>query len=187
MVKNTKGGSGHKSQARKFVAPKSSNKTRLSDDESELYAFVVNKSGGDNMIVMCQDEKERRCVIRGKFRSSRGKRDNFISKGSWVLVGVRDWSSDNQVCDLLEVYNENDKIKLKLVNGINWNKFVSHDLECSNIASTNEDDSFQFSNNTAEEDEYKQLVSDTNQKQIMLHSINEEDEEQGEDINIDDI
>jgi hypothetical protein len=136
---------------------------------------------------MCQDEKERRCVIRGKFRSSRGKRDNFISKGSWVLVGVRDWSSDNQVCDLLEVYNENDKIKLKMVNGINWNKFVSHDLECSNIASTNDDDSFQFSNNTAEEDEYKQLVSDTNQKQIMLHSINEEDEEQAQDINIDDI
>jgi len=186
MVKNTKGGSGHKSQARKFVASKSSNKTRLSNDESELYAFVVTKSGGDNMIVMCQDEKERRCIIRGKFRSSRGKRDNFISKGSWVLVGIRDWSSDNQLCDLLEVYNENDKVKLKTVNGINWNKFVSHDLECSNISAC-EDESFQFSNNTAEEDEYKQLVSDTNQKQLTLHSINEDDEEQAQDINIDDI
>jgi translation initiation factor IF-1 len=187
MVKNTKGGSGHKSQARKFVATKSSNKTRLSNDESELYAFVVTKSGGDNMIVMCQDEKERRCIIRGKFRSSRGKRDNFISKGSWVLVGVRDWSSDNQICDLLEVYNENDKIKLNTVNGINWNKFLSHDIECSNITATNEDESFQFSTNTAEEDEYKQLVSDTNQKQLTLHSINEEDEELAQDINIDDI
>jgi len=186
MVKNTKGGSGHKSQARKFVASKSSNRTRLSNDESELYAFVVTKSGGDNMVVMCQDEKERRCVIRGKFRSSRGKRDNFISKGSWILVGIRDWSSDNQVCDLLEVYNENDKTKLKTVNGINWNKFVSHDLECNNV-STTEDESFQFANNTAEEDEYKQLVSDTNQKQLKLHSINEEDEEQAQDINIDDI
>jgi len=136
---------------------------------------------------MCQDEKERRCIIRGKFRSSRGKRDNFISKGSWVLVGVRDWSSDNQICDLLEVYNENDKIKLKTVNGINWNKFLSHDMECSNITATNEDESFQFSTNTAEEDEYKQLVSDTNQKQLTLHSINEEDEELAQDINIDDI
>ena len=186
MVKNTKGGSGHKSQARKFVA-KSSNKTRLSNDEAELYAFVVTKSGGDNMIVMCQDEKERRCIIRGKFRSSRGKRDNFISKGSWVLVGIRDWSSDNQLCDLLEVYNENDKTKLKTINGINWYKFISHDLECSNITSTTDEDSFQFSNNTTEEDEYKQLVSDTTQQKLTLQSINEEDEEMTNNINIDDI
>jgi hypothetical protein len=60
-------------------------------------------------------------------------------------------------------------------------------MECSNITATNEDDSFQFSTNTAEEDEYKQLVSDTTQKQLTLHSINEEDEELAQDINIDDI
>jgi len=183
MVKNTKGGSGHKSQARKFVSTKSSNKTRLAENEYELYAFVVTKSGGDNLIVMCQDEKERRCIIRGKFRSSRGKRDNFISKGSWILVGIRDWSSDNQLCDLLEVYNENDKIKLKTVNGINWNKFVSHDLECSNISST-EEDYIQFTN-TVEEDEYNKLVSATNQQKLSLQPINEE--EYSQDINIDDI
>ena len=181
MVKKTKGGSGHKSQARKFVSTKSSNKTRLSENESELYAFVVTKSGGDNLIVMCQDEKERRCIIRGKFRSSRGKRDNFISKGSWILVGIRDWSSDNHLCDLLEVYNENDKIKLKTINGINWNKFVSHDLECSNITST-EEDYIQFTNNV-EEDEYNKLVSDTNQQKLTL----QDDEEYSQDINIDDI
>jgi hypothetical protein len=60
-------------------------------------------------------------------------------------------------------------------------------MQCSNISATDDDDSFQFSTNTAEEDEYKQLVSDTNQKQLTLHSINEEDEERAQDINIDDI
>jgi translation initiation factor IF-1 len=156
-------------------------------DESEMYAFVVNKSGGDNLIVMCQDEKERRCIIRGKFRSSRGKRDNFISKGSWLLVGIRDWSSDNQICDLLEVYNENDKVKLKNVNGINWNKFISHDLECSNITS-NDEDSFQFTTQSSEEDEYRKLIEDSNQKQLTLSSINENnDDDEDDDINIDDI
>ena len=59
-------------------------------------------------------------------------------------------------------------------------------MECSNISSTTEEDSFQFSNNTTEEDEYKQLVSDTTQQKLTLHSINEEDEEMS-NINIDDI
>jgi len=185
MVKNTKGGSGHKSQARKFVATKSSNKTRLSEDESELYAFVINKSGGDNMVIMCEDDKERRCIIRGKFRSSRGKRDNFISKGSWVLVGIRGWSSDDNVCDLLEVYNENDKMKLKTIPGINWNKFISHDHACTNTT-VSQDDNFVFSTNTSEEEEYNMLVSDS-KKQMTLHSINEIDSGEEVEIDIDDI
>ena len=110
MVKNVKGGSGHKSQARKFVAPKAISKTRLAIEDGEQYAYVTNKSGGENLIVICQDNISRRCVIRGKFRSSRGKRDNFISKGTWILVGLRDWSGTNSdVCDLLEVYNDSDK------------------------------------------------------------------------------
>jgi len=181
MVKNTKGGSGHKSQARKFVAAKSFSKTRLSEDESEIYAFVTKKSGGENIMVMCQDEKERRCIIRGKFRSSRGKRDNFIAKGTWVLVGVRDWSSNNEICDLLEVYNENDKNKLKTIQGINWQRFISHDAECSNT--TTEDDSVVFTTNTSEEEEYAKLVSES-KSQISLNPIEESTEDE---IDIDDI
>ena len=44
MVKNTKGGSGHKSQARKHeTSGKQSNfKTRFSEDEFEYYAQVTN-------------------------------------------------------------------------------------------------------------------------------------------------
>jgi len=181
MVKNTKGGSGHKSQARKFVSGKPSFKTRLSENEFEIYAFVTKKLGGENISIMCQDEKERRCIIRGKFRSSRGKRDNFIAKGTWVLVGIRDWSSNNEICDLLEVYNENDKNKLKTIPGINWQKFISHDCECTNTSETNDD--IIFTTNTAEEEDYTKLVVESKQ-QIRLHSINEEDEEE---INIDDI
>ena len=190
MVKNTKGGSGHKSQARKFVSPKASSKTRLATEEGEIYAFVMNKSGGENCVVMCQDQVSRRCVIRGKFRSSRGKRDNFITKGTWVLVGIRDWtsSSEKQVCDLLEVYNENDKIKLKTVPNVNWTKFISHDLECSSRdgSSATMDESFEFSNSTTEE-EY-QTMMETSKSTMTLQTINEtatvEDEEE---IDIDDI
>jgi translation initiation factor IF-1 len=174
MVKNTKGGSGHKSQARKFVSPKASSKTRLATEEGEVYAFVMNKSGGENCIVMCQDEVSRRCVIRGKFRSSRGKRDNFIAKGTWVLVGIREWtSSEKQVCDLLEVYNENDKIKLKTVPNVNWTKFISHDLECSSRdgSSAMQDDSFEFSNSTVEE-EYQKIM-ESSKSRMTLQTISE--------------
>lgn len=186
MVKNTKGGSGHKGQARKFVAPKSSYKTRLATEEGEMYAYVTNKSGGENCIVICQDEVSRRCVIRGKFRSSRGKRDNFITKGSWVLVGIRDWSSrEKSVCDLLEVYNESDKLKLKSVPNINWSKFISHDLECSMKEAVVGEDNFEFSNSTAEEEEYQQMV-DSCKSKMTLQPIQDTDEME-EEIDIDDI
>ena len=191
MVKNTKGGSGHKGQARKFVAPKSSYKTRLATEEGELYAYVTNKSGGENCLVICQDEILRRCVIRGKFRSSRGKRDNFITKGSWILVGIRDWAStEKPVCDLLEVYNESDKVKLKMIPNINWSKFISHDLECSTKVSSavaaDMEETFEFSNSVAEEEEYQQMV-DTCKSRIQFQSVHDDSDEVEEDIHIDDI
>ena len=186
MVKNTKGGSSHKSQARKFVTSKSSSRTRFVKEEGELYAFVTNKSGGDNCLVMCQDDVSRRCVIRGKFRSSRGKRDNFIAKGTWVLVGVRDWSSSSGVCDLLEVYNEHDKQSLKTIPGINWNKFISHDVECTSKETTSggyDQDTFEFTNDTTTE-EFEELVA-ASKSTITLQSIEENEVE--ENINVDDI
>jgi translation initiation factor IF-1 len=196
MVKNVKGGSGHKSQARKFVAPKAISKTRLAIEEGEQYAYVTNKSGGENLIVICQDNISRRCVIRGKFRSSRGKRDNFISKGTWVLVGLRDWSGTNSdVCDLLEVYNDSDKSRLTTVAGVNWGKFISHDMECSNSTAKSgsgyEDDAFEFSNTAtdAAEDEFAELIA-TSKATITLRSIDEEGGSgvvEDEEIDLDDI
>ena len=95
MVKNTKGGSGHKSQARKYeTSGKQSNfKTRFSEDEFEYYAQVTAILGNGMCHVMCKDGKKRLCIIRGKFRG-RGKRDNTISNGKWVLVGGRDFEAE---------------------------------------------------------------------------------------------
>ena len=107
------------------------------------------------------------------------KRKDDVS--TWVLVGVRDWSSNNEICDLLEVYNENDKNKLKTIQGINWQKFISHDAECSNT--TTEDDSVVFTTNTSEEEEYAKLVSES-KSQISLNPIEESTEDE---IDIDDI
>jgi len=191
MVKNVKGGTGHKSQARKHVVAKESAKTRLASDEYESYGFVTSILGGSNCHVICQDGVKRLCIIRGKFRGSRGKRDNMISRGTWVLVGIREWATESSKpdtldkCDLLEVYNENDKYKLRTIPDIDWSKFVINELDSSNKSSKNDIyDDVIFSNDISEE-EYNSLVENLNTGKIDLLISDNKDKD--EEINIDDI
>ena len=144
MPKNTKGGSGHKGLASKdCYTAKANAKTRISVDEYELYGQVKSMTGNGMCIVFCQDSKFRLCIIRGKFKG-KGKRDNIIVDGSWVLVGLREFETEHDVgiidpgtlsgkqkeknkldkCDLLELYSAKDKNYLK--NEINlpcWSLF----------------------------------------------------------------
>jgi len=191
MVKNTKGGSGHKSQARKHeTSGKQSNfKTRFSEDEFEYYAQVVAMLGNGMCHVMCKDGKKRLCVIRGKFRG-RGKRDNTLSNGKWVLVGGRDFEAEKsgegknlEKCDLLEVYSDLDKERLKGLGG--FNDFIARDNTFVAISGGSTDNDFEFSDN-AGEDEYNTLMSELKPKQISLVSIAESQYEDVE-INVDDI
>ena len=70
--------------------------------------------GGANCEVICEDGHKRLCIIRNKFRG-RGKRDNFIGPGVWVLVGLREWEArtgdKQEKCDLLCVYREDEKVE----------------------------------------------------------------------------
>ena len=112
MVKNTGGNKAKKFASKSFNVSERS--TRFSTDKDEVYA-VVNKMLGSNMCeVLGIDGKTRLCVIRGKF-SGKGKRDNRLGRGKWILIGLRSWevtSKEKEKCDLLEVYNDNDKDKL---------------------------------------------------------------------------
>jgi len=66
--------------------------------------------------VKCIDGETRLCIIRKKFKG-RSKRDNMITNGSYVLVGVRDWEvvevGKKRKCDLLEVYSSSDIEQIK--------------------------------------------------------------------------
>lgn len=161
MVKNVKGGSGHKSQARKFASTgvsKQTSKLRIVEEDGEIYAQVIKVFGNGMCDVLCIDEKTRLCIIRGKFRG-RGKRDNTIRPGSWVLVGKREWESEKkdekEKCDLLEVYSDFDIERLKKSVHENWKIFANMDIVKSN---TNVDleDTFEFSNSNA--DEYNRVM-----------------------------
>ena len=117
MVKNLTGGNKSRGQARnKYnnVAETQNKHVRKATEEGEMYAVITKIFGGAQCQVMCNDGISRSCIIRGKFKA-RGKRDNIISLGSWILVGIRDWevrSTGIQKCDLLEVYSPPEKEQL---------------------------------------------------------------------------
>lgn len=129
MVINEKGGCKGKKVARKHLT-KGKNELRLSHSSNEKYA-IVKKLLGNTCDVICDDGKERRCMIRGKF-TGRNKRDNMIDSGIYILVGLREWVNEESggsggggaghknvnYCDLLEVYNSAERDILKRTHGV---------------------------------------------------------------------
>jgi len=128
MVKNEAGGCKGKKVARKHHTAKGKNELRLSTSPEEKYA-IVKKVLGNTCDVICDDGKERRCIIRGKF-TGRNKRDNMLDNGTYILVGLREWVVEDNVtrdnsnnknvryCDLLEVYNSMERDILRRTHGV---------------------------------------------------------------------
>jgi translation initiation factor 1A len=139
MVKNA-GGNKTKGQARKFASGGAKNdKLRLSEDACEVYAMVEKLLGNGMCHVLCHDGLTRLCHIRGKFRG-RGKRDNTVGNGTWILVGLREWDlekkdeSKMQNCDLLEVYQDRDRNELmSTVKNVKWRLFTKNDDDINNM------------------------------------------------------
>jgi initiation factor 1A len=138
MVKNTHGGSGHKKFGRKYTVNKPNNRLRVALEEGEEYAIVTKMLGNNMFHCHCIDDTIRLGHIRGKF-AGRGKRDNMIGCGTWVLIGIREWDLDKkatndgsnsklQQCDLLEVYSESDKDYLKDTIDANWIILINNDI-----------------------------------------------------------
>jgi hypothetical protein len=113
MVKNVSGGSGQKSKGRKYEVKKRS-VLRMPEEEGEEIGYVTKNEGGGicRVLVMINNkEKMLRGHIRGKFRS-RNRKDNNISSGSVVMIGLRNWEGEeHKECDILEVYDQ-EEVKL---------------------------------------------------------------------------
>ena len=129
MVRNKFGGNRHKKMARKNIhTGPIQQKTRYSTCSDEIYACCNEIYGGGQIKVVCLDGTEMLCFIRNKFRG-RGKRDNKVSIGTWLLVGKRSFETVAKKTklaksDLLEVYNDYDKENLEQnVMNVDWNVF----------------------------------------------------------------
>jgi len=184
MVKNTTGGNKSKGKASKSFTKPVNSYLRTAECELELYAQVIKALGNGMCHVVCvNDGLTRLCHIRGKFRG-RGKGDNIVKNGSWLLVGLREWEhSDNkklQNCDLLEVYTDHEKEKLKLVVKIDWSAFTSNDNKNMNLSGDTVS-SFVFTDE--KEDEYKGLV----ESEMVVNKTDAIVVDDGDEINVDDI
>jgi translation initiation factor IF-1 len=109
MVRNANGGNKGKGVARKHITGAREPKAlRLSSCELERYGAVIRVLGNGMFYVATDEHPQLLGRIRNKFKG-RSKRDNMISLGSVVLIGLREWEHPNyKECDLLEVYDANE-------------------------------------------------------------------------------
>lgn len=206
MVKNTKGGSGHKKFARKFSngGGAKANNLRTSQDMGEVYAIVTKMLGNGMFHCCCIDRKSRLGHIRGKFSHRGGKRDNMVQVGKWILIGLREWdtsennssiSKDNkkmQQCDLLEVYSDTDKQRLKETFTEDWFVLESNDVTKITNGSTSATESIIFTTEDDIEREMliKEMKSSASNKIILNENKcdnKDDEEEEDQEINFDDI
>jgi len=162
MVKNSTGGNKSKGFARKNLV-KRDTALRVVKEEGEIYAQAVKILGGSIASAIDIDGNPLRAHIRGKFRG-RGKRDNFIGPGTWLLVGLHNWQTTSKAdkikdCDILEVYSDTDKNRLKnTVTTVNWDTFIANDTKT--IGSTEDekvDDGIEFADEATQE--FEQLIA----------------------------
>jgi initiation factor 1A len=164
MVKNTAGGSKHKSMARKNMGGGGGGKLRMPEEEGECFAKVTRMLGnGMCSVVVWKDNVQLTdvtCFIRGKFRS-RNKKQNFVATESFILVGLRDWSSSHDKCDLLHVYDDSQLQQLSS------NSFLFKDFSSSfNNNNNNNDNQLIFTNHSISNHSIHQPPLET---QIDLH------------------
>ena len=190
MVKNTTGGNKAKGKARKLNegAPRQNAYLRTSTNEFELYAQVSKVLGNGMCHVMCvSDGATRLCHIRGKFRG-RGKSDNIVRNGTWLLVGLREWENGGsggskklQNCDLLEVYSDLEKEKLKTTVKLDWTIFTANDNKNANLE---EDTVETFVFSDQKEDEYNEILKAAETTTTTLVKVADDDDDE---IDINDI
>ena len=160
MVKNNGGNKAKKFASKSFNM--SDRITRFASEQGEMYAVVKRILGNNMCEILAIDGSIKLCVIRGKF-SGKGKRDNRLAKGTWILIGIREWeitSKDKQKCDLLEVYNDSDKEKLIKNSKENFRAL----LTVTNDFEDNNDDMIKFVNEREHLLEYEESQEDSQEE-----------------------
>ena len=185
MVKN-KGGNKQKKLGRKHLTVQQDIKTRFSICKEEVYACCTKVIGQGFFEVLCIDNVKRLCIARKKFKG-RSKRDNLISIGTKLLIGLRlyETKKENKLekCDLLEVYKE-----------YNYNKIIQHetkydwtifnDVELIDKHNTTNDSNIVFTNDEPETTPIPTLSIDNINTDDPSKNEEVDDEEE---IDIDDI
>ena len=186
MVKNNIGGNKSKGFARKNMI-KRDTALRVIHEDGEIYAQAIKVMGGSIASAIDLQGNPLRVHIRGKFRG-RGKRDNFIAPNTWLLVGLHEWKKTDSLkhgdvrdCDVLEVYSESDKLRLKnSVTSVDWSTFINNDTRTIGSKTEVDNSGIEFADEATQE--YEELIA--SQTAGGMNTIIMDD---GEAIDVDDI
>ena len=185
MVKNTTGGGNAKRQGRKFTTNSKAVDLRKSESSLEEYACAT-KMNGNGVHVTTHTGKELFCHMRGKF-TGRNRKQNFISVGTWLLVGLRDWEKDVKNCDLIVVYDRDEVRDLREIPGIDLKYLIKTTNRISNFMEDDNKDNdedeveaFKFSESAGVSEEYTKLLESGTNDVVISNMVEEE-------INIDDL
>lgn len=168
MVKNSGGNKGKK------VARKTSNNStsitndvRRIKDEGEKYAVITKVYSSKRCVVTDSDGIVRQCNIRGKFLMRR-RGSVQLNPGLWVMIGFYDWEvrgDGKQSCDLLEIYSQSEKDKLKQLEGHN----LKHIMNIGELEGT--ENEFTFSNFHINENENDDTSSSSEEDDALKPAV----------------
>lgn len=107
MGKNIKGGSKHKKYAKDRDVEIKLNIYDLDKTDDQEFAFVTKMLGNKRCEVRCYDKKKRVGLIRGS-KKNMSKRNNWITTSALVLISLRTFSTTDDKCDIIKLYNEDE-------------------------------------------------------------------------------
>lgn len=181
MTKNTTGGNKHKSFAKEkkthsFITPQMT--------EFHHFAIVTKMYGNGLFSCITQNQLTLMGHIRNKFKA-RHKRSNFVSIGSIILVGLREWESTPKNADLIYVYDADEIETLQSQYNIQYLIQMSNNMSSFQGASnTSPDTDLMFTTHADDDEEEtdKPIISKasfSNTKSVLISNT--------EIIDIDDI
>lgn len=163
---NKKGGKKYKKNKQVNYETKD---TRLKEEDQE-YAQIKKCKGNCRFDVLCFDGKERMAIMCGSMRKRK-----FVNVDDIVLVSIRDWQDD--VCDIIDCYNDNDIKKLKKIKHLPDNiKTNENYVEDDEIMDDNCGFTFSYD-----------MPNDSESNSDIESDIESEDESEDEKIDINDI
>jgi len=170
MPRNKVGGNKAKKSANKNTNDRSGGrelKIKDKEDDGLLYGRVKNRLGGNPpyLEVECEDNKTRRCVVRGKMTKR-----VWMNVGDFVLI-TYDKESNRDEGEIEHKYDQTEANKLIKIGEIKSNVF--------NVSVTEDDDNIVFSNMVEEDVEY----DENNNQEDIFGGLSESDS----DLNIDDL
>jgi translation initiation factor 1A len=170
MPKNT--GIGGKKRKMGKKNQNNSERELVLKEEMQDYAQVLRLLGDSRLEVQCMDTVKRMAHIRGTMRKK-----IWIAMGDIVLVALREYENDK--CDIILKYTEDEVRKLKSMNEI------PASIKLPENENQNKDDGYEdivFGGESDDEEENTNVKGKRNKQKDLPSSDSESDEEKELDI-----